>query len=93
MFGDLVRLAFFLKERADLRLLTGFLYIIFIAPFNAFLVVWCHLAQLHQVSHCASGDFVSPTGVSEGSEMGLAAIKPNLIASSRFSSFPRKSIN
>jgi len=33
MFADLVRFAFFLKERAERRLFTGFLYIIFRAPF------------------------------------------------------------
>jgi hypothetical protein len=49
MFADLVRFAFFLKERAERRLFTGFLYIIFRAPFFMHLWVWCHLAQLHQV--------------------------------------------
>jgi len=49
MFADFVRLAFFLKERAERRLFTGFLYIIFIAPFIVQFKVWCHLAQLHQV--------------------------------------------
>ena len=33
MFADFVRLAFFLKERAERRLLTGFLYIIFYSSF------------------------------------------------------------
>jgi len=49
MFADFVRRAFFLKERAERRLFTGFLYIILIAPFIVHLVFWCHLAQLHQV--------------------------------------------
>ena len=53
MFADLVRLAFFLKERADLYLFTGFLYIIFIL----LLRVWCHLAQLHQVMQLCYGLF------------------------------------
>jgi hypothetical protein len=49
MFADFVRLALRLKDLAERRLLTGFLYIIFIAPFFKHLGVWGHLAQLHQV--------------------------------------------
>ncbi len=33
MFADFVRLAFFIKELAERRLLTGFLYIIFYGSF------------------------------------------------------------
>ena len=88
IFGAFVRFTLRLKLLADILLLTDFLRSI-TSPCG----LWCHLAQLHQVSHCASVGFASPTGVSASAEMGMAATKPSLIASSRFSSLPKKSIN
>ena len=44
-----VRLAVRRNDFADLRLFTGFLYIIFLLLGYLTFTVWCHLAQLHQV--------------------------------------------
>ena len=54
MFADFVWCACLRKVLADFRLLAGLRRIIlFVLVYRVF-VVWCHLAQLHQVGNCAS---------------------------------------
>ncbi len=96
MFADFVRFVFRRNERAERRLLTGFLYIIFIAPFIQHWGFWCHLAQLHLVGNCATAYSAAFSGVVLVASTASAAtfsIKPSSSASDRLSEFSKNSIN